>query len=252
MSDGTTAQAGGKVIKNVAGYDLAKLFTGSFGTLGVILELAVRLHPRLPRSVTVCGRAEDSDLLAGAASAMAHARLEMQALDVHWKDGAGAVLGRFGGTTAADQADAARARLDAEGLDAEVLEDDDEVWDAQRRGQRAPGGATVRVSGDQSGLGVLLRAASDAGASVTGRAALGLYWVGIPAGEADALIGAVESLRARLAPWPCVVQGAPAEVRTAVDPWGVAEGPELELMRRVKAHFDPHGVCNTGLYAGGI
>ena len=49
LPDGTVAQAGGKVIKNVAGYDLAKLFTGSFGTLGLIAQVAVRLHPRPPR-----------------------------------------------------------------------------------------------------------------------------------------------------------------------------------------------------------
>ena len=45
VSDGTIAKAGGKVIKNVAGYDLAKLFAGSFGTLGLIATVSVRLHP---------------------------------------------------------------------------------------------------------------------------------------------------------------------------------------------------------------
>jgi glycolate oxidase FAD binding subunit len=45
LGDGTIARSGGKVIKNVAGYDLAKLFAGSFGTLGMILSVSVRLHP---------------------------------------------------------------------------------------------------------------------------------------------------------------------------------------------------------------
>jgi glycolate oxidase FAD binding subunit len=44
--DGKVARAGGKVVKNVAGYDLGKLFTGSYGTLGLITEMAFRLHPR--------------------------------------------------------------------------------------------------------------------------------------------------------------------------------------------------------------
>ncbi|MDQ3766547.1 MAG: FAD-binding oxidoreductase, partial [Actinomycetota bacterium] len=48
LSDGTVARAGGQVIKNVAGYDLGKLFAGSFGTLGLILELTLRLHPLPP------------------------------------------------------------------------------------------------------------------------------------------------------------------------------------------------------------
>src|SRR5215475_1184939 len=45
-ADGTVAHSGGKVVKNVAGYDLGKLFTGSFGTLGLIVEAVFRLHPR--------------------------------------------------------------------------------------------------------------------------------------------------------------------------------------------------------------
>ena len=47
-ADGVVAKAGGKVVKNVAGYDLGKLLTGSFGTLGVITEAAFRLHPLPP------------------------------------------------------------------------------------------------------------------------------------------------------------------------------------------------------------
>ena len=45
---------------------------------------------------------------------------------------------------------------------------------------------------------------------------------------------------------------APAAVRERVDPWGVEEGPELTLMRRTKERFDPRGVCNRGIYVGGI
>src|SRR5690348_1571268 len=45
-ADGAVAHSGGKVVKNVAGYDLGKLFTGSFGTLGLIVEAVFRLHPR--------------------------------------------------------------------------------------------------------------------------------------------------------------------------------------------------------------
>jgi glycolate oxidase FAD binding subunit len=49
-----------------------------------------------------------------------------------------------------------------------------------------------------------------------------------------------------------VVRDAPSELRPVLDVWGVQDGPALELMRRVKARFDPAGVCNPGLFVGGI
>src|ERR671936_797207 len=64
LADGTLARSGGKVIKNVAGYDLAKLFGGSFGTLGAIVEISVRLHPVAPDTATALGRARSPEELA--------------------------------------------------------------------------------------------------------------------------------------------------------------------------------------------
>jgi len=97
LSDGTLARAGGKVIKNVAGYDLAKLYAGSFGTLGLIVEVVVRLHPRPPRTATVVGRTDDVSALSRAAAALAHAPAQMDCLDVAWGQGRGELLARFGG-----------------------------------------------------------------------------------------------------------------------------------------------------------
>src|SRR3989440_827910 len=91
-ADGVVAKAGGKVVKNVAGYDLGKLLTGSYGTLGLIVELAVRLHPRPQATATAVGRSDESAALARAAAAAAHAPLEYEALDVRFERGEGAVL----------------------------------------------------------------------------------------------------------------------------------------------------------------
>src|SRR5204862_6917429 len=100
LPDGTVAKAGGKVIKNVAGYDLAKLFTGAFGTLGLIVQVSVRLHPRPPQALTARGVSDDPERLAAAAGALAHRPLEAECLDVAWSAARGAVLVRFGGATA--------------------------------------------------------------------------------------------------------------------------------------------------------
>jgi len=252
LTDGSVARAGGKVIKNVAGYDLAKLFTGSFGTLGMMTELSLRLHPRAARTATAIAEGNDPRALATAADAVAHRPFEPDCLDVRWGGDRGAVLARFGGDTAGDQAARVLAVLREAGLQARVEEDDDALWAAQRAGQRSERGTVVRVAHTQDRLADVLTGARSAGAGAVGRAGLGLSWLRLEDAEPGAAIAFVQDVRTRLGPAPCVVLDAPEEVRRALDPWGGPDGGTLELMRRVKARFDPTGACNPGVYVGGI
>jgi glycolate oxidase FAD binding subunit len=247
LPDGTVAKAGGKVIKNVAGYDLAKLFTGAFGTLGLIVQVSLRLHPRPPQAVTARGVSDEPEQLAAAAGALAHTPLEAECLDVAWRAGRGAVLVRFGGATAQGGAEAAAVALREHGCDADVVEDDAALWQEQRAHQRSESQTVVKVSGLPIDLAKVLRAAAQLDGAVVGRAGLGLAWVTLPGG-ADA----VRALRAALAPAACVVGDAPEAVRQAIDPWDAQRAEPLSLLRRVKERFDPSGVCNPGLYVGGI
>jgi glycolate oxidase FAD binding subunit len=244
LSDGTRAKSGGKVIKNVAGYDLAKLFAGSFGTLGAILDVAVRLHPVPPATATALGRTPDPAALAAAVAALTHAPLEHTGLDVRWER-AGAVLARFGGAAPGPQAEAAARMMRDAGVDVEIVEDDGPLWDAQRDGQRARPGAAdtiVRVSGVQTDLPALLAAAGEHDALLVGRAPLGLSWLRLE--DPASVPGALTGLRGIAT---AVVLDAPAEVRAGVDSWGHRDERVLELMRRVKQGFDPSGACSPGV-----
>ncbi|MDX6720235.1 MAG: glycolate oxidase binding subunit [Solirubrobacteraceae bacterium] len=253
LSDGTLAHAGGKVIKNVAGYDLAKLFSGSFGTLGLIVEVAVRLHPRPRAQATATGTTDDPAALAHAAGMVAHSSLELQSLDVRWHDALGTVLARFGGVAAVDQAAAAQRLLQSVRVRAATVVDDEPLWALQRAGQRSvEGGAVVRVSGRPSQLADVCVAAQVAGATLVGRAALGVSWIALPAAAPGELVTAIARVRKVLAPSPCVVLDAPAYVRTHLDPWDHPEDAALVLMRRVKARFDPTATCNPAIFVGGI
>lgn len=252
LPDGTVAKAGGKVIKNVAGYDLAKIFTGSFGVLGAIVQASVRLHPLPPATATVTGAAKDPAAIARAAAELAHSPFEQQALDVRFTDGRGAVLARFGGVEPRSQAAAPERLLADLGLDTEIVEDDQALWDVQRAGQRSAEGTVVRVSGLQTQLATVLSAAERLGAAVVGRAGLGLSWLALEDRGPDEMASAVGELRRELHPAACPVLDAPASVRARVDPWGPIDGGALELMRRVKQRFDPGNVCNPGVYVGGI
>ncbi len=243
LSDGTLAKSGGKVIKNVAGYDLAKLFGGSFGTLGAIVEVSVRLHPLPPDTATALGAADDPGLLARAAAALGRAPLEHQGFDVRWSDGRGALLMRFAGAAPRPQAQTAERLLSEAGLRGEIVDDDEGIWAEQRGGQRASGeqGVVVRVSGLPTRLPALLRAAERLGGSVVGRAGLGLSWLRLPELSADGL----DSLRRELHPSPCAVLDRPLSLE--LDGWGPVDPGMLQLMRRVKQGFDPAGVCNPGV-----
>jgi glycolate oxidase FAD binding subunit len=253
LSDGTLAKAGGKVIKNVAGYDLGKLFAGSHGTLGLIVQVALRLHPYPGTTATVTGTTGDPETLGAAARALAALPLEADCLDVRWEAGAGALLIRFGGAAAPHQAEVSVPRAREAGLDdVQTVADDDELWMRQRVQQRAT--AVLKVSGRPSELTAACRAADEAGGRLVGRAALGLSWIAL---EGEDLTDRIASVRAALAPRACVLLDAPEAVRAAAGAWGPAgragiDPGALAVMARVKERFDPARIFRPGAFVGGI
>ncbi|MGA9859301.1 MAG: FAD-binding oxidoreductase, partial [Solirubrobacteraceae bacterium] len=178
LSDGTIAQSGGKVIKNVAGYDLAKLFSGAFGTLGLILSVNVRLHPLHELSITALGAATNPEQLSSAAIELAAAPLEFEALDVAWRSGRGGLLARCAGPQASRRA-ARAARLMADhGLtEVEVAGEDGQLWERQRAGQRSAEQALARITAAPSELAAVLAATDACDGTLVGRAALGHSFV---------------------------------------------------------------------------
>ena len=84
LHDGTVAKAGGKVVKNVAGYDLSKLFTGSLGTLGVIANANFRLHPHPGAARTVALEVDRPQQAQAAAQAIVHSQVEATAVELHY------------------------------------------------------------------------------------------------------------------------------------------------------------------------
>jgi glycolate oxidase FAD binding subunit len=240
LSDGTIAKSGGKVIKNVAGYDLAKLFAGSYGTLGLIASVAVRLHPAPARSATLTGASDDPEGLARTAVALAGLPLEADCFDAGWEGDAGWLSLRFGGTTAAEQAEAARERLELDGVAIEAGDDGD-IWALRRGLQR--GELVVKVSGRPSDLPAVVRETRRAGGTVVSRAALGLSWINLPA-EAD-----VNALREALAPRACTVLDGADRID---DPWPPVDPGVLAVMERIKARFDPGRAFKPGTFVGGL
>ena len=251
LSDGTLAKAGSKVIKNVAGYDLGKLFTGSYGTLGLIVSVTIRLHPKPVATATAFGAIDDPDALARAAGMLAVLPLEADSLDAAWREGSGRLLARFGGASAGDQAQVAAERMREAGLDGvQTTEDDEELWGALRSAQRAAdNGASLKVSGRITDLAPAIRAAEAAGGSLVSRAAHGLSWITLDSGD---LARRATDVRSALEPRPVVLLDGPAGLRGDFDPWGPVGSGSLAVMRRLKERFDTERIFRPGAYVGGI
>ena len=141
LADGRVIKAGGRVVKNVAGYDLCKLFTGSYGSLGIITELIFKLRPRPAREATIIATGLVSTLLT-AGRAIVDARLFPVAVEllsaslgtqlgITNNDGAGVLLIRFAGNEkgVAYQLEQTLVALKNSAVNSsEVLVDDAHVW----------------------------------------------------------------------------------------------------------------------------
>src|SRR5215213_2423964 len=109
LSDGTVAKAGGKVVKNVAGYDLSKLFTGSLGTLGIIATANFRLHPKPEAAWTVVVELASTEEAGEAARAITRSQIVASALELHWSEEAKLLAVLIEGVRPSVEAQAERA-----------------------------------------------------------------------------------------------------------------------------------------------
>jgi glycolate oxidase FAD binding subunit len=140
LADGTVASSGGKVVKNVAGYDLGKLFCGSEGRLGLIARVALRLHPRPEASRTLAVPASSPSAAVAAARALLHAPLELSALDVIWPGWVAVLI--EGSRPAVDEQFAAARALVGGG------EDSGSVWEEAEARQAGSQGRLLFAPGE--------------------------------------------------------------------------------------------------------
>ncbi len=277
-ADGVLAKGGGKVVKNVAGYDLPKLFTGSLGTLGVIVSATFRVYPLPVVSRTVTLQAADPGPLGELALRTVASPLVPTIIDILGPtapDGGFTLAVRFeSGVERAvvEQARALRELSGELGRQATILEGEAETdfWrqaDATL-GPTSPPTSSAAEGGDVGGallktslvltavapwLAGLRAEADRRGLAVQSRAHAGHGTVYTRlAGDEAELLASIEALRTAAldARGSLVVQEAPPDLLRQVDVWGPSAA--LGVMRRVKERFDPNGTLNPGRFVGHI
>jgi glycolate dehydrogenase FAD-binding subunit len=262
LADGTVAKAGGKVVKNVAGYDLSKLFTGSLGTLGVIAECNFRLHPMPEVARTVAVELPDTTAAGGASQAILHAQIVPSAVELYWSGETRLLTVLIEGIPSGVEAQAETASYILGSFGEVRTLSDEETGSLGASGR--PGAddgdeVAIKISAPPAELtGVLdstLGASSRRGVTprVTGHAGTGVTYVGFSGGDQEARSQVVEELREI---WlrrggSVVVREASPAFKERVEVWGPI-GTRFELTRRVKEKFDPRGILNPGRFVGGI
>ena len=268
QADGVSTWGGAKVVKSVTGYDVPKLLVGSLGTLGVIGELTLRLHPLPETEATgllllrgpeaaqeMVARIVDSTLQPNRlewldAGALAACGLPAAPAALAISVGSVAPAVRAQHAAIAEAAAAAGTRVETVGP---------AFWRAYDRVLAETGNTVLRVATLTSRLSAAMAAirsalGADAAMVVTGCAPLGLLRVAVDGSEPTRLGQAIERLRGFVAEdeGSVVIERAPGALRTRVDPWGSAPAGALELMRTLKREFDPRRSLNPGRFVGGI
>jgi glycolate oxidase FAD binding subunit len=250
--DGAIAKAGGRVVKNVAGYDLMKLFTGSYGTLGLLQQVTMRVYP-LPGatgSVWITGGALTNLIGQLAASTLTPTALDLISAGLAQQLGLGeqmGVLARFQTIPASVQVQSQQlADLAASwGLTSQQLVDEQEaeIWRQVR--------SLVMTKPITAKIGVRATAAVEL---LTNFSSQTNGWGVIHVGSGIGLIGADEPTD--LPPWrqQCVQAGgflsiltAPLATKQQMEIWGY-QGAAVQIMRQLRQQFDPHSLFNPSKF----
>jgi glycolate oxidase FAD binding subunit len=270
-ADGEIVKGGGRVVKNVAGYDLCKLYTGSLGTLGVLAELTFKVMPR-PEASAVAVAPLSLSRVEPLLAAVMDSDLSPAGLELFDAQGdisgtaspeGAALLVRFDGPREAVewQIDALSTAASRLGIKPAVLVSDAEgLWEKVRDWTAGPWAWLGMAGVLSSEVAALMEAGQQqAGAigvalEIGARAATGSVFFGargpLTPERARAL---TERLRGEAVArgGTLVVLEAAAEMREGLDAWGPL-GPELRLMQGIKAQLDPRNILNPGRFVGGI
>jgi glycolate oxidase FAD binding subunit len=282
LADGSLTRAGGKLVKNVSGYDMCRLYTGSLGTLGILSELTFKLEPRSENLGTILLGFPAADQAFASAQRILRAQTSPDAMEI-WNGRAYRMIAgeeaanpwilgvRYGGVEAAVNWQINRAKETAAGTSSELLgllshPESESFWERSAVArEEAPGQdpvilkCSVLCADTAATAGEMQILAESLGAQVAIFCHAGNFiiygrfdWNGEDLPVSRARIGLSD-----LRKYCCtrgghaVLEQARHDIKAGFDVWGY-DAPAVALMQRIKHEFDPRGILNPGRFVGGI
>ncbi len=245
LANGDRTHCGGRVVKNVTGYDLNKLYTGSLGSLGVIEAAWLRLRP-MPAAVRLCEARLESLPQAVSAGIEISRVASARAVVLHQLRGEDV---RLVVELAGDEPTVCRDERALASTAPFVAAAPEALDDLRRRQAVLPGdaGTRFRLAALPSRLGPLANSLVDHASELLIQPGLGLLYAGFAASEAGGLERVARAGSSVGASW--VLEAAPASVKRECDVFG-DDGTALALTRALKQRFDPAGRLNPGRFMG--
>jgi glycolate oxidase FAD binding subunit len=267
-ASGTPVKFGGKVVKNVAGYELTKLHIGALGTLGIITQATFKVLPKPPEQSTFIAIFSDARAACDAITALWNlttAPLALELFDANLARALGietkgcAIAARFGGTRAI--VDAANEKASKLARNIQILPDAllwNRIADLPET-LRVAHTTLLRISAPPASLNAALekiaeraRALKIAPPQFFAHAATAMIYLAFSASDAQT-IETIKHLRWTLAPLHAtvIVESAPHAVKEQIPVWG-EPGAAHFLTQRIKAQFDPKLLMNVGRFVGNL
>jgi glycolate oxidase FAD binding subunit len=264
-ADGTLTRAGGRVVKNVAGYDLNKLYIGSLGTLNIIVELGFKLAPIPPAAESVIGQFADLEAAHNVVNAVVHSSLSPLAIELLGPGAASAaglpnsnlLVFRLGGYPQAVERQARDLASLIGQHGGNRVDASTDVWaDLARMRVAARQRAVVLkaaapISASTTLVDILSRRLQGLEPLVWSHAGSGIAYAASNSLDAELLAALRREITALGTNASLVIERCPTVLKHAVDVWG-DPGASVGLMRAIKAKLDPNGTLNPGRYVGGI
>lgn len=253
LADGRVIKTGGRVVKNVAGYDLCKLFTGSYGTLCLILELAFKLRPRPCTFMTLTLSGEPAALWRLSREILARKLLPISFEMIYGKTQT--LLIRFAGNEEAVSYQKSKVMefAEREKVSSVVESDDEKLWH-QMAAATVKGQLVWRAKVRPTGLRAFVEAAGEEAifSNSSWSACVADGRLRVMCDKVESAAEAVTSLirlkgLAKEFGGALVIEEAAPEIKSSVDVWGEF-GATGDLMRRIKSELDPKNILSPGRF----